>query len=161
MQQPRDAGSARRAAPLGARPPGWLTQAPFAVEVGRIADALSRMRLRLSIYVLRFDGLPATRAHALAEDALRQEGMVGRLPEGRIGLLRVADEAPAPEALRSRLGRRLAAQLWRDGGPEAPVTLHVAERHGWTDEFERAAEAIEDLMDEPSVALPLERPWRG
>jgi hypothetical protein len=163
MQQTRDAGKARRAALAmpGARPPGWLAQAPFAAEAARIVDALCRMRLRVSVYVLRFEGLTPSRAHALAEDALRQEGLVGRLPEGSIGLLRIADDAPPPEALRARLARRLAAQLWRSGPVEAPVTLHVAERHGWTDRFDGAAEAIEDLMDEPGAALALERPWRG
>lgn len=162
MQHPRNLVEARRAAPPspGERPPGWLAQAPFAAEAARIVDALCRMRLRVSIYVLRFEGLSPSRAHALAEDALRPEGLVGRLP-GRSGLLRIADDAPPPEAVRARLGRRLAAEFWRNGQASGAVTVLVAERHGWTDRFDGAAVAIEDLMDAPGVAIALERPWRG
>ena len=162
MQQSRSLERPRRAASTpGERPPGWLSEARFAAEAGRIVDALCRMRLRVSIYVLRFDGLPPSRAHALAEEALREEGLVGRLPDRSVGLLRIADDAPPPDALRDRLARRLAARLWRSGATDGPVVLHVAERHGWTDRLEGAADAIEDLMDAPGVALTLERPWRA
>ena len=164
MQHPRDAGGARPTAPPpapGERPPGWLTQSPFAAEAARIVDALCRMRLRVSLYVLRFEGLAPSRAHALAEDALRPEGLVGRLPGRSIGLLRIADDAPPPEALRTRLCRRLAAELWRNGQASGPVTVHVAERHGWTDRFDGAAVAIEELIDAPGMTMALERPWRA
>ena len=158
--QERQSAAPRATPVLGERPPGWLIHAPFAAEAARIVEALCRMRLRASIYVLRFDGLAPSRAHALAGESLRQEGLVGRLPDRSIGLLRIADDAPPPDVLRARFARRLAAQLWRGEPPEGPVTLRLAERHGWTDEFDGAAGAIEELMDAPLVAIPLDRPWR-
>lgn len=153
-------GGLRRWAP-GPRPPGWLIDAPFAAEAERIVDALARMRLSVSIFVLRFEGLSASRACALAEDALGEEGLVGRLPDRSVGLLRIADEAPEPDALRARLVARLAARLARLEPAMEGVRVHVAERHGWTDQFDGAAEAIELLMDAPALAFALERPWRG
>lgn len=145
----------------GPRPPGWLVEAPFAAEAGRIVDALAHMRLSVSIFVLRFEGLSASRACALAEDALGEEGLVGRLPDRSVGLLRIADEAPEPDALRARLMARLAARLARLEPAARSVRVHVAERHDWTDRLAGAAETVEQLMDAPVLTLPLERPWRS
>jgi len=126
----------------------------FAAEAGRIVEALSRMRLRVSIYVLRLEGLPAPLAARLVEEELGEEALVGRLPDRSLGLLLVDAGAPSPDAQRALLAKRLAGRLARNGtGGE--IRIHVAERHGWSDQLEGVAHVVEDMMDAPTIALPL------
>jgi hypothetical protein len=149
----RDARDGVRCA-FGRRPAGWAAATAFAAEAERIVDALSRMRLRVSLYIMRFDGLPTGQATALAEEALGEIGLVGRLPDRSIGLL-VIDAAASPVARRASLAQRLSERLRASGAVAGDVVAHVAERHGWTDDFAGAAHIVEETMDATTTPLPL------
>lgn len=139
----------------GCRPAGWVASTSFAAEAGRIVDALCRMRLQVSLYVLRFDGLPAAQAASLVEQTLGEEALVGRLPDRGVGLLLIDGVASSPAAKRANLTRRLAKRLASRGEAPDGIRVHVAERHGWSDEIEGAAHVVEDMMNAPALVLPL------
>ena len=146
----------RRPSPaVPSRPAGWVAATSFATEAARIVDALGHMRLRVSLYVLRLEGLAAPAAASLVEEELGEDALVGRLPDRSLGLLLIDASAPSPEAQRALLAKRLAGRLARRGAPGGEIRIHVAERHGWSDELEGVAHVVEDMMDAPTIALPL------
>lgn len=139
---------------LGRRPAGWVAATAFAAEAERIVDALCRMRLRASLYVLRFEGRSPESASRLAEEALGDIGLVGRLPDRSIGLLLI-DGAASRAARRACLAQRIVERLQANPPAADGVRLRLAERHGWTDELAGAAQIVEELMDTPAAVLPL------
>ncbi len=145
--------SVTRRAPTSRARSAVPTWPSFETEIERSLRLLRQLRLPVSLFALPLHDRPG--AEAAAAHALAGLGTVGRLPDGRLGLLYLGPRARGAEGeaqLVKLLYERITRALEEAGRPEAAPA--IAAIHGWTDELWSAGLLLAALAAPAGAARP-------
>jgi hypothetical protein len=133
-----------------------LPRHAFEAALANSLRLLRRIHVPLTLFAVRLPAQGLTEAEAVVGDALSPLGVLGRLPDGRIGLLYLGPRAPdahGEDALSrhvlAKIEKRLQDRGW--GSLCRGVRLYAA--HAWADVVSGPAELIAAL-DYGRVAHP-------
>lgn len=129
-------------------PPGLLSIRGFETALSRCLRTLEGVHAGVTLFAVGWRGSapPPPDAENAAVAALGPLGSVGRLPDGRIGLVYLGPgggESRQSEALKGYMLDRLAARLSEQGRAESAAALRLAAAHGWTDQGTTAHRLLE------------------
>jgi hypothetical protein len=97
-------------------------------------------------------------AAEIAAEALSQFGPVGKLIDGRVGLLYLGPRSPnanGDSLLTSHVFSRVEKRLQERGWGGLCRSLELAAVHGWTDEIAGAADLLRSLVRSRDARRPL------
>jgi hypothetical protein len=122
----------------------------FETALARCLDLLDGVHAGLALFAVGWRGSspPPPAAEQAAVSALAPLGSVGRLADGRIGLIYLGPgggDRSAAETLRRYVLNRLTDRLTEQGWTGCAEMLDLAAAHGWTDQGTGAARLIAAL----------------
>lgn len=137
----------------------WAVNGPvadFTANIDRIIGLLGKQRLvRLSLFRFRINGLSSSDGLDLTTRALRSQGLVGLLPDQRIGFLYIGPRGKgmvADLALVHHIRSRLTREMQRFAPFDEPRLASVAVAHRWADEVGDAGDLMDALHQQTSAA---------
>jgi hypothetical protein len=123
--------------------------AGFMTEVERIIGLLGTQRLlRLSLFCFELDGLPQAAAVKLVDRALKPHGLVGALPDGRVGFLYLGPRGKrnvADLALVHHITERLRIEIYRQTQINDVSLVSSTVVHRWADEVVDVYDLVDGL----------------
>lgn len=123
--------------------------AGFMAEIERIIGLLGTQRLlRLSLFSFELDGLPQAAAVKLVDRALKPHGLVGALPDGRVGFLYLGPRCTrnvADLALVHHMTERLRIEIYRHARFNDVSLMSSIVVHRWADEVVDAYDLVDGL----------------
>jgi hypothetical protein len=128
---------------------GQTVASGFMGEIGRIIDLLGTQRLlRLSLFCFEIEGLPQEAAVKLVDRALKSHGLVGLLPDGRVGFLYLGPRGKrnvADLALVHHITERVRIEIYRQTRINAVSLVSSTVVHRWADEVVDAYDLVDGL----------------
>ena len=120
----------------------------FEIMLGHCLNLLRGSHTRVTLFAVEPPGTVPAEIEAVIGDALAPLGTVGRLPDGRIGLVYLGPHGNGEAGtgalhayVSERIGRRLMDRVWDRHRP----TVKIAAVDRWTDNVRSARELIEAL----------------
>jgi len=136
--------------PLDREGRNLLPRQAFAEALARSLRLLHRIHVPITLFAV---GLPAeglVEAESCVSATLLPFGVVGRLADGRIGLLYLGPHSPGEageRALATHLLAKIAGRLGEQGWGSLSRKVELSAAHAWTDALEQPAELLHALAE--------------
>jgi hypothetical protein len=127
-----------------------LPRHAFAAALARSLRLLRSIHVPITLFAVALPARGAVEADACVTAALLPFGVVGRLPDGRIGLLYLGPHSPGEagaEALAAQLLAKVVRHLRERGWEALSGGVRLAAARAWTDAIARPAELLQALED--------------
>ena len=139
--------------------PGMMSIRGFESALARCLELLDGVHTGLTLFAVGWRGSspPPPPAEQAVVSALSPLGSVGRLSDGRIGMVYLGPgggDGVGTETLRGYVLNRLAGRLTEQGWGACAALLDLSAAHGWTDQGATAARMIAALPKSGGLALP-------